>query len=97
MITQGDFSWGGVASQGNNQHIDGYTLIQAGVLRGGSYNLNNYIPDKYKHGYTYKFITSFRNTGGGDNHHIETNIDSGIIERTEHVVYFMYMIFARKE
>lgn len=85
------------ASQGNNQHIDGYTLIQAGVLHGGSYNLNNYIPDKYKHGYTYKFITSFRNTGGGDNHHTETNIDSGIIGRTEHVDYFMYMIFAKKE
>lgn len=81
----------------NNQYTDGYILIQAGVLRGGSYDLNNYIPNKYKYGYTYKFIISFKNTGGGDNHNTAIDIDTGIIRYTEHVDYFMYMIFAKKE
>lgn len=71
-------------------------LIQVGVLGSGWHDLNNYIPDEYQHGYSYKFITSFRNTGGGDNHHTNTDVNTGIVYGTNHVDHFMYMIFAQK-
>lgn len=83
------------ASQ-DSKHLDGYVLIQVGILSGGWHNLNNYIPDEYQHGYSYKFITSFRNTGGGDNHHTNTDVNTGIVYGTDHVDHFMYMIFAKK-
>lgn len=83
-------------SSQESKHLDGYALIQVGILGGGWHDLNNYIPDEYQHGYSYKFITSFRNTGGGDNHHTNTDVNTGIVYGTDHVDHFMYMIFAKK-